>query len=87
MSDSGNGVARQFGIVFQMDPALKQVKELFGVDVAAYDGDNRYELPVPAAFLVSKAGEVIRSYVEVDYMTVGSQDGAQMDRRNLLASQ
>jgi peroxiredoxin len=68
LSDSGNGVARQFGIVFQMDPALKEVQELFGVDVAAYNGDNRYQLPVPAAFLVSKAGEVIRSYVEVDYM-------------------
>ena len=68
LSDSGNGVARQFGIVFQMDPALKQVQELFGVDVTAYNGDNRYELPVPAAFLVSKAGEVIKSYVEVDYM-------------------
>jgi peroxiredoxin len=68
LSDSGNGAARQFGIVFQMDLALKQVQELFGVDVAAYNGDNRYELPVPAAFLVSKTGEVIRSYVEVDYM-------------------
>ena len=68
LSDSGNGVARQLGIVFQMDPALKQVQELFGVDVTAYNGDSRYELPVPAAFLVSKAGEVIRSYVEVDYM-------------------
>ena len=68
LSDSGNGVASQFGIVFQMDPALKQVQDLFGVDVAAYNGDSRYELPVPAAFLVSKAGEIIRSYVEVDYM-------------------
>jgi hypothetical protein len=58
----------QFGIVFQMDPALKQAQELFGIDVAAYNGDNRYELPVPAAFLVSKTDEVIRSYVEVDYM-------------------
>ena len=38
LSDSGNGVARQFGIVFQMDPALKQVQELFGVDIAAYNG-------------------------------------------------
>jgi peroxiredoxin len=67
-SDSGNGVARQFGIVIQMDRALKEVQELFGVEVAAYDGDGRYELPVPAAFLVSKTGEIIRSYVEVKYM-------------------
>lgn len=68
LSDSGNMVARQFGIVFQLDPALKQVQEQFGVDIAAYNGDDRFELPVPAAFLVSKDGKVVRSYVEVDYM-------------------
>jgi peroxiredoxin len=37
LSDSGNGVARQFGIVVQIEPALKQVQELFGIDVAAYN--------------------------------------------------
>jgi peroxiredoxin len=51
-----------------MDAPLKQVHDLFGVDIASYNGDDRYELPVPAAFLVSKAGVVMRSYVEVDYM-------------------
>jgi peroxiredoxin len=68
LSDSGNVVARQFGIVFQLDPALKQVLEQFGVDIAAYNGDDSFELPLPAAFLVSRDGKVLKSYVEVDYM-------------------
>jgi peroxiredoxin len=68
LSDSGNTVARQFGIVFQLDPALKPVQEQFGVDIAAYNGDDRFELPVLATFLVSKEGKVVQSYVEVDYM-------------------
>jgi peroxiredoxin len=68
LSDSGNAVARKFGIVFQMDAPLKQVHDLFGVDIASYNGDDRYELPVPATFLVSKDGVVMKSYVEVDYM-------------------
>jgi len=68
LSDSGNKVARQFGIVFQLDRALKRVQEQFGVDIAAYNGDDRFELPIPATFLISKDGKIVRSYVEVDYM-------------------
>jgi peroxiredoxin len=68
LSDSENVVARQFGIVFQLDPALKQVLEQFGVDVAAYNGDDSFELPLPATFLVARDGKVLKSYVEVDYM-------------------
>jgi peroxiredoxin len=68
LSDSGNKIARQFGIVFQLDSALKKVQERFGVDIAAYNGDDRFELPIPATFLVSKNGKVVRSYVEADYM-------------------
>jgi peroxiredoxin len=61
-------VARQFGIVFQLDPALKQVLEQFGVDIAVYNGDDSFELSLPATFLVARNGKVLESYVEVDYM-------------------
>jgi peroxiredoxin len=61
-------VARQFGIVFALDPGLKTVQEQFGVDIPAYNGDHMFELPVPATFLVSTDGKVLKSYVEADYM-------------------
>ena len=68
LSDAGNKVARQFGIVFALDPGLKTVQEQFGVDIPAYNGDRTFELPVPATFLVSTDGKVLKSYVEADYM-------------------
>jgi peroxiredoxin len=68
LSDAGNKVARQFGIVFALDPDLKTVQEQFGVDIPAYNGDRTFELPVPASFLVSTDGKVLKSYVEADYM-------------------
>jgi peroxiredoxin len=68
LSDRGNAVARQFGIVFQLDPALKQVQEQFGVDIPSYNGDDSFELPVPGTFLVSSDGKILRSFVEGDYM-------------------
>lgn len=68
LSDRGNTVARQFGIVFQLDPALKQVQEQFGVDIPSYNGDDRFELPIPGTFLVSSDGRILKSFVEADYM-------------------
>ena len=68
LSDAGNKVARQFGVVFALDPGLKTVQEQFGVDIPTYNGDHTFELPVPATFLVSTDGKVLKSYVEADYM-------------------
>jgi peroxiredoxin len=68
LSDEGNRVARQFGIVFALDPGLKTVQEQFGVDIPAHNGDRTFELPVPATFLVSTDGKVLKSYAEADYM-------------------
>jgi peroxiredoxin len=68
LSDSGNEVARSFGIVFKLDDALKAVQESFGVDIPAFNGDQSFELPVPATYLISEDGVVLKSFVEVDYM-------------------
>jgi peroxiredoxin len=43
-------------------------QEQLGVNIPTYDGDRTFELPVPATFLVSTDGKVLKSYVEADYM-------------------
>jgi peroxiredoxin len=65
LSDSGNKVAQQFGIVFELDRDLRVVQEQFGVDIPSFNGDHSFQLPVPAVFLVSKDGKVLDSFVEV----------------------
>lgn len=67
LSDGGNKVARQFGIVFELDGDLKVVQEQFGVDIPSFNGVHSFQLPIPATFLISMDGKVLDSFVEVDY--------------------
>jgi len=68
LSDVGNRVARQFGLVFTLDPALKPIYEnAFGIDVPAFNGDASYELPLAATYVVNRDGIVIDAYVDADY--------------------
>lgn len=70
LSDLGNKVARQFGIVFQIGQELKEFsKKVFKNDLAVRNGDDSYELPVPATFVIDRTGVVRFAHVDVDYMT------------------
>jgi len=67
LSDHGNRVARQFGIVFALDAGLREVHEAFGVDLPATNGDASYELPVPATYLVDADATIGGAWIDVDY--------------------
>jgi peroxiredoxin len=67
LSDAGNRVARQFGIVFTLDADLRQVHDTFGIDLVAHNGDSSFELPVPATYLVDREGTVGGAWVDADY--------------------
>jgi peroxiredoxin len=68
LSDLGNKVARQFGLVFQLPPDLRDLyKNAFGNDLAVKNGDASYELPIPATFVIARDGTVRAAFVEPDY--------------------
>jgi peroxiredoxin len=70
LSDFGNRVARQFGIVFQVGQELKEFsKSAFNNDIALRNGEDSYELPVPATYVIDAKGVVRFAHVDVDYMT------------------
>lgn len=70
LSDFGNTVARQFGIVFQIGQELKEFsKNAFNNDIALRNGEDSYELPVPATYVIDAKGVVCFAHVDVDYMT------------------
>ena len=69
LSDFGNKVARQFGIVFQVGQNLKEFsKNAFKNDIALRNGEDSYELPVPATYVIDTAGIIRFAHVDVDYM-------------------
>lgn len=70
LSDFKNTVARQFGIVFRVGDEVQNLsKTVFKNDLALRNGEDSYELPVPATFVIDAQGVVRFAHVEADYMT------------------
>lgn len=67
LSDRGNEVARQFGLVFQVPGELKRVYTAMKIDLPRYDGDDSWELPMPARFVIDKAGVIRYAEFDPDY--------------------
>ena len=67
LSDAGSRVARRYGLVYQLSPALQDVHARSGVVLPDINDDADWQLPVPATFVVEPSGRVALSYVDVDY--------------------
>jgi peroxiredoxin len=68
LSDVGNKVARQFGIVFELSDELVEMYRKSGHALEDFNGaDGSRELPVPATFLLDGEGTIRLAQVDVDY--------------------
>lgn len=57
LSDSGNQVARQFGIVYRVPEYQQEVYKRVFVNLPFLNGDSSWELPIPATFIIGGRGE------------------------------
>lgn len=68
LSDLGNRVARQFGLVFAIDdPVTRAAHTRIDRIVPNFNGDDSWELPMPGTFLVDSSGTIRLAYVEPDF--------------------
>lgn len=67
LSDVGNTVAKAFGLVFVLAEALRPIYLNFGLDIPANNGDNSYELPFPATFVIDRDRTIRYSFADADY--------------------
>jgi peroxiredoxin len=67
LSDAGNAVARKFGLVYKLPDDLKAAYSSFGVDLVAVNGDDSWELPIPATFVIGSNGRIRLVHAETDY--------------------
>lgn len=63
LSDPGNAVARDFGLVFRLSAELRAAYESFGLSLDHAD----WELPMPATFVIDRGGTVRFAHVDADY--------------------
>ena len=67
LGDAGNRVAERLGLVFTLPEALRPMYQGLGIDIPAYNGDDSFELPVPATYIVRPDGIVAHAFVNADY--------------------
>jgi len=67
LHDRDNAVARQYGLVFTLPDTLRPIYENFGIDLADSQGNDAFELPMPATYIIRQDGIVAHAFVNADY--------------------
>ena len=65
--DKGNQVARQFNIVFKIPEKLRFCLKDLGIYIPRYNGDESFELPLPATYIVNQDGKIYYDFVQSDH--------------------
>jgi peroxiredoxin len=67
LSDAGNQVARQFGLVYRAPDDQQAIYRRAFVNLPFANGDSSWELPIPATFIVDRDGTILYASADEDY--------------------
>jgi peroxiredoxin len=67
LSDQGNKVSEQLGLVFRLAEELRPIYLGAGLDIPAFNGDDSFNLPVPATYIVGPDNIIVADFVNADY--------------------
>jgi len=67
LRDEGNAVAAKFGLVFRLPQDLSEVYKTFGTDLARFNGDDSWTLPMAARFVIDQKGILRHADINPDY--------------------
>lgn len=69
LSDLGNQIADKYQLKFKLPDDLQEIYSSLGFALADYNGDDSWELPVPATYIIDKQGVIRVASVDPDYRT------------------
>ena len=67
ITDIDNHISKKFGIVYEVEQNQKELFNRWGVDLAKLNHADKWELPLPATYIISKSGCVDFKFVHSDY--------------------
>ena len=67
LSDAGNTLARQFGLTYRVPPAQEAVYRRAFVNLPLINGDDSWELPIPATYIIDRDGMIRYVSANEDY--------------------
>lgn len=66
--DLGLGIGRDYGLTFRVPDDLRRLYiESFGLDLVRFNGDESWQLPIPATFVVDQGGTIVFASADPDY--------------------
>lgn len=67
LSDQGLKTAQDYGLVFTVPDAVKEIYLQSGCVIPDHNGIEEWILPVPATFVVDRRGLIAMAYINVDF--------------------
>ena len=67
LSDVRNEVARSYGLVYSLPEEIRAALRSNNKALPSINGDQSWELPVPATYVIARDQRVALAYIDVDY--------------------
>jgi len=67
LSDTGNAVARQYGLAYHVGDAVYSTLHSVGINLAAFNGDESGELPLTGTFVIAPSGTIVWAHTEANF--------------------
>lgn len=67
LSDVGNVVAREYGLIMTVYEEVRPLYLEWGINLPESNGNDSYELPVPATYVIDTDGIIRAAHVDKDY--------------------
>ena len=77
LTDRGNQVANTFKVAFTLPDSMRWVyKDIFKLDLPAFNGDDSWALPMPSRFIVDQQAVIRAADVNLDHTVRPETDTA-----------
>jgi peroxiredoxin len=67
LSDPGNRIAQNFGMVYRLSPELQAMYGSIMTKLPGYNGDQSWELPLVASYIAQSDGKISYARVDADW--------------------
>ena len=67
LCDTANGVARSFGLVYRVSTEQESLYRSVFINLPQQNGDDSWELPIPATIAVDEDGKILFAHADADY--------------------
>ena len=67
LSDIDNKLAKECGLVFTLPESLRPIYSAWEIDIPDHNGNDSFELPIPATYIIDTDGKIRYVFAEMDY--------------------